>query len=261
MPENPNDQIPQRTEPAIQPDAAAPVEPEVEEVAVNPTEQLSETLSNPATVQAVIEFLAEEDLTIDDVTVTAGFWGWSAGADCATIELGSKEYFVSPNAETTNALAIALVKQDLEQNPEIFSPNFIESYINLDRLRRDLWSDVSNQIYESPDSYGIQAEIPEEEFDENDNVTNQEEIDAATEAGVDEEAVEAKVTEILADPLEYLRDIYGPDAVKEAIRIAGINIDEAAEDAVAADGDGHFLASYDGNVNSLPSGGDYWRHN
>ena len=60
----------------------------------------------------------------------------------------------------------------------------------------------------------------------------------------------------------YLRDVFGDqDAAKQAIRIAGIDTDAAAEDAIAADGAGHFLSSYDGEVHDLPHGGQYWRHN
>jgi hypothetical protein len=71
---------------------------------------------------------------------------------------------------------------------------------------------------------------------------------------------EAKTNEDLKDPMAYLEEMYGrEDAVQQAIKIAGINIDAAAEDAVDTDGPEHFLASYDGNTYELDQGWVYWR--
>src|SRR5208283_4883576 len=114
----------------------------------DPSVKLEEVLDNPATIVAVTEFLKAEDLDILDVEVKQGFWNWSEGAECATIELGSKEYFVSPDSETTTRLAIALVKNDIDSEPGIFGA-FLEQYINRDRLRNDLYSDVEEQVRES----------------------------------------------------------------------------------------------------------------
>ena len=62
--------------------------------------------------------------------------------------------------------------------------------------------------------------------------------------------------------MDYLEDIYGKgDAVKQAIEIAGIDIDAAAEDAVDTDGAAHFLSSYDGNSYTTKGGLVYWRTN
>jgi hypothetical protein len=66
----------------------------------------------------------------------------------------------------------------------------------------------------------------------------------------------------LSDPMEYLEDIYGKeDAVKQAIKIAGIDIDAAAEEAVNVDGPAHFLSSYDGSSYNTKNGLVYWRRN
>lgn len=243
-PTNPQDPNVRRDEPAV----GGPQDPELEanerahqglpeeDAGVEtPAERLEATLSNPATIKAVLEFLQQEGLTLDEVEVEEGFWGWSEGAEIAHITQGSMDFYVSPDDETTTRMAITLVTNDLQENPEIFNQSFIENYIDTDRLKRDLWSDVEEMAREN------MRESGEEE---------------------DDDAVERQVEQELADPMEYLRGIYGnEDAVKQAIRIAGINIHEAAEDAVAADGEGHFLSTYDGNVHDLPGGGQYWRHN
>jgi hypothetical protein len=77
-----------------------------------------------------------------------------------------------------------------------------------------------------------------------------------------EEVAEKMTEERLKDPIAYLEDIYGAeDAVKQAIEIAGIDVDAAAEDAVDTDGAAHFLARYDGNSYETKSGLVYWRDN
>ncbi|MGA8297090.1 MAG: hypothetical protein WB770_08625, partial [Acidimicrobiales bacterium] len=76
-----------------------------------------------------------------------------------------------------------------------------------------------------------------------------------------EELAEKQVEVELEDPMRYLEDICGDDAAKEAIRIAGIDIDAAADDAVDTDGWEHFLARYDGNSHETASGLVYWRVN
>src|SRR5208337_2514830 len=56
----------------------------------------------------------------------------------------AKEYNVAENYDQAYALAVAVVKQDLEQGPELFDKDFIESHINTDKLRDELMSDVTD---------------------------------------------------------------------------------------------------------------------
>jgi hypothetical protein len=60
--------------------------------------------------------------------------------------------------------------------------------------------------------------------------------------------------------MEWLEEIYGRggEAVKEAIRLVGINVEEAAEDAIRQDGWQNYVSSYDGNSYDLPSGAVYF---
>jgi hypothetical protein len=62
------------------------------------------------------------------------------------------------------------------------------------------------------------------------------------------------------DGMEWLEEIYGRggEAVKEAIRLVGINVEEAAEDAIRQDGWQNYVSSYDGNSYDLPSGAVYF---
>ncbi len=182
------------------------------------------------------------------------------------VDWGVEEYHVAENYDQAYALAVAVVKQDLESEPELFNKDFIESHINTDRLRDELESDVVNMRIEDledmadrrPDDFwkdyereGFEA--PEENEDGERPEPTHNEI---------EELAQKQAEEQFQDPMEYLEDLYGKeDAVKEAIRIAGIDVDAAADDAVDTDGWEHFLARYDGNSNTTDSGLVYWRVN
>jgi hypothetical protein len=177
-----------------------------------------------------------------------------------------KTWNVVESEEVFRDLALEVVKQDLEQEPEIFEKSFLEQHINMDRLRRDLESDVLNSRIDDltdladrhPDDFWDEyehegLEAPEEDEDGERPEPEQEQI---------EELAERQVEAQLRDPMSYLEDIYGrEDAVKQAIEIAGIDIDAAAEDAVDTDGAEHFLARYDGNSHETSSGLVYWRDN
>ena len=208
---------------------------------------------------------------------------------------GRKTFYVVRDSDVEEELAKAIVKQDLEENPEIFERNFIESHINIDRLRRELMSDVEEGIRENFESEirrhpmefmkDNDIDIPEpseaqlrkhaeDMSDENDSAgeiyKRLKEMDAedqwseiGEEPEVDEREVEKVVEETakaqLRDPMDYLRDIYGDDAAKRAIEIAGIDIDAAVDEAVSTDGASHFLSTYDGSTTEGPDGIIWWR--
>jgi hypothetical protein len=182
------------------------------------------------------------------------------------VSLGRKEWRVVENEDQERELALEVVKQDLEQEPEIFNKDFIERHINPERLRKDLWSDVFDMRYEdltdmaerSPDDFWREWEreglgdSPEEDEDGELPQPSSKQI---------EELAERTAEEQLRDPMSYLEDIYGNEAAAQAIKIAGIDIDAAAEEAVDSDGPAHFLAHYDGKSHTTESGLVYWRTN
>jgi hypothetical protein len=174
---------------------------------------------------------------------------------------GGKEWKVIENHDKMYDLAIQVVTQDLEEEPENFNKEFIEHHINTDRLRRELESDVqtmaeedlremsSRQFWQTAERY--LDSVPEEDG-EGEMPDPEDYIDD----------VASKIAEErLKDPMEYLDEIYGDEAAAKAIEIAGIDIEAAAEEAVDTDGAEHFLARYDSNYYTTPSGFVYWRDN
>lgn len=207
------------------------------------------------------EFKIDEDEL--DISEERGLSGFGAGTVYEVTIAGSrtgKEWQVVESTDQMRELAVEVVKQDLESEPEIFNRDFIEQHINMSRLRRDLHSDVRDMNEESlrdmrdRDFWRTATdyiEVPEE--DEDGDMPDPEDFI--------EDVAEAMTEEQLKDPMSYLEDIYGDEAVEQAIKIAGIDIDAAAEDAVDTDGAEHFLARYDGNYHETKNGLVYWRSN
>jgi len=223
---------------------------------------------------------------------------------------GGREWLVAEDTDAAYKLAVAAVKQNLEHEPQMFGADLLASHINMDRLRRDLHSDVASGHYDRLESldaedfwreaegeglspkYVVNWDNPHasgtlsgEYDDENDAEAAGADWKAEMVAADDdpEEAEDAYGYEVvlrdptsseiddlaermadgeLRDPMQYLADIYGDkEAVEQAIKIAGIDEDAAAEDAVDTDGWEHFLSRYDGNSYETASRFVYWREN
>lgn len=227
---------------------------------------------------AILEEMSKAlDIDVEELNIKESHLGDFGAGTVYEITIkggGHKEWNVVADSDQERELAIEIVKQDLDQEPEIFNQDFIESHIDTDRLRRDLESDVLNmnietledrdadEFWREWEQWGL--DLPEDVYEEDEDEEDPDEHgDARDPTSSEVEELAGKQTEDqLKDPMEYLEDIYGKeDAVKQAIRIAGIDIDAAAEDAVDTDGAGHFLSSYDGETHETDGGLVYWRHN
>ena len=193
-----------------------------------------------------------------------------------TLENGN-EYLVFDTYDDAEKEAISRMEEDIDNDPGLFSAGFLENYIDEDRLREALDSDVtdSERDYVSDQSDEDLEEILEkaglldiddikEELDDlQNNMDNEEnnakvreiknrisELDQERRDKIEEakeEYIENIVDEKLQDPIEYLKEIYTEEeAIKHAIEWGGINSREAAEAAVRDDGVASKLAGYDG---------------
>lgn len=90
-----------------------------------------------------------DDLTIKETSAPAGV----GDSKVYLVEYAGggphgKEYYVVENDDAAEELALASVTHDLEENPEYFNQSFIESHIDEERLRRDLYSDTLSSTEE-----------------------------------------------------------------------------------------------------------------
>lgn len=208
----------------------------------------------------------ELDADPEDLDLDEGGKGFSSfGVDSFwLVELGKRSWVVARDQDALRDLALAVVTQDLEETPEMFGQDFLESHINVDRLRRDLHADEVNsnteyfndmrdrELLAEANRYGCDADAYIEEDEDGD-----EELDRD---GLIEELAEAKATKDLKHPVDYLTDVMGQEeGLATAIKIAGIDVKAAAEEAVDSDGPEHYIGSYDGHSHELHCGWVYWR--
>ena len=219
--------------------------------------------------QVLGEIARALDIDRDELTIRNGS-SPSGYGDAYTITThgGHKDWIVMRNDDEFDDAAVEVVKNDLQESPENFEPNFIRSHINMDRLKRDLSHDLSDSNTDyvndlEPERFWKEAsdrglDIPDD-------------VQASLDAGDDpreptgaeeDEFAEDMTDEQLKDPIGYLEEIYSKEeAQAKAAEIGGIDLDAAAEEAVRVDGAAHFMCSYDGNYETSPSGFIYWRHN
>lgn len=198
-----------------------------------------------------------EALSIDESSLA------SFGEEAFTVKAGRQEWTVVKDDDVAEQLALAVVKQDLEQEPEIFNRDFIESHIDMDALKEwvhdaamedEYASEIARsdpgRFWEEAAHWGIDVPEPDEDGNMPDDVDDKY-VEALQRMIADDKA---------EDPMAFFEDIYGSnEAQKYAIEAVGIDIEEAAQDAVDTDGWQHFLSRYDGNAYETASGFMYWR--
>jgi len=171
---------------------------------------------------------------------------YSDWGNAGSVTVDGTEYNIIENEEEAERIAIEIVKNDLQQEPEIFDIDFLKDYIYITN------SDI-DQILADEENY-IRERI-EDEYSH--------EIDDEEEGDIDEvidEKVERELSELenwlRNDPVGYFVDEMGYYTIEDLLQqsFISIDIDKAAERAVAADGWAHFLSLYDGNYETTPGG-------
>lgn len=149
------------------------------------------------------------------------------------------------------------VRQDLDDNPEIFNQDWLLSHIDVGEAE-----DFFRQVYNEW-NYGYAEDI-----------RNESASDPEFENRLEEEMSDAGVDDI-DDFVEYMtqRQIdegeggythyafnFGEDEAKKLVMEHNlIDKEVAVEEAISTDGWEHFLSTYDGNYSELPSGAVYFR--
>jgi hypothetical protein len=264
---------PRQQAPTPAPAAPAAVEPEEEAGIASPEmdarAEIELEVSDPETIEAVIEFLREENLLERVYQVIDGFSNWDAAANMATVKVGRSEYVIAPTESDAEQLALEMVRGQLESDPDLFSKSWLEGYISEDKLRDYLRHDVEEDVRRDPEAYGWEPPSEDEEEEEEredvkprrrriEKEQYQMDFDPEPPEPTDE-WVEEKVEDILEDPMEYMRGMYGDEAEKHAMDWVGFNEDEAARDSLSAEGAAYFLSPDEREIHHLPSGGVWWK--
>ena len=174
------------------------------------------------------------------------------------------EWKLYKSEDDARAAILNQVRDDLQSQPEAFNKDWLEGFINMDRLKDYLSEEARNIEWlldeseqEQVDYLIKQGLLNEEDFynEENDFVDNEDLREAGLEAFREKKAAEF-------DPMEWFQDVYGKDeAMKYAVEAVGIDVDAAAESAIQADGWIHYAHSYDDTYTDLHTGAVAWRTN
>ena len=167
------------------------------------------------------------------------------------------EWTVWKSEDDARAETLNSVRDRLETEPESFTQDWLQNFVNQDRLKdylseeaRDIeWlTDMNEQ--EQVDYLIKQGILNQEDFynDFDEFMSNEDLLEAGREAFREKKAADF-------DPMEWFRDVYGRDeAMKYAVEAVGIDVNAAAENAIDTDGWVHFANSYDGNSFNLENG-------
>jgi hypothetical protein len=214
-------------------------------------------------VNAMMKALGAPEDQKEDIAASVKEGQYQSWTNCYSITIDGTEYTVLSGEDAADQLAKDLVKQDLEQEPENFNPNFIRQHLYVTDTDRRLIAQ------EDADSYvdDLDEDRVIEEADMKDEYEAAEDDEKAKETILYNareklrEEISERVEEGLKDPIEYLVNEQGIYTVEELMKqhFIHIDVDEAAEDAVTTDGWAHFVSRYDGDYSTTPEGFVYFR--
>src|SRR3990167_9352605 len=164
-------------------------------------------------------------------------------------EKDGEEYIFIESEEIAEAIAIDQVKEDLEEDPGMFTQTWLQDFIYIsDTDKRLLCNDEEDNIREM-----ITEDTNIEDYE------NEEEYNNAIDEAVNTRLEEYRTS--LENPIEYFVNEMGMFTIEDLMKQSwiNINIDEAAKDAIKVDGWAHFLSRYDGEYETTENGIVYFR--
>lgn len=200
----------------------------------------------------VSNFVKETGTSVEDVRD-----GDHMGNDIGkTLEMeDGSEYVVYDNYDDAEQAVKENIRQQLEDEPELFNQSFIESHQTISetnaRLFGNDFGDMMvedrdlDELKEMADDYGI-------EYDEDvDDDKLKDELSYARSKEVTETILRDGLRSFLVDDEGIVSD----DEFQEQYgKWLHLDIDSAVDDALDSDGLGHFLSSYDGDYKELKDG-------
>jgi hypothetical protein len=242
----------------------------------DPGEEAIRLLAGNWVFGALRDFAEKENIDEDDIVIDDG-WSEDYGYDPAHPEaarvlkvlVGNKEYLIFRNNDEAEAFTLNIIRDDLESEPDIFNQDWLRSFIDQDRLAREIgdpyedWEDEVNSLdYEEllerleKESYVDYADPVFYKKNGEPRVKNK--VRAKALDAVRDEYIEKEKPAV--NPMDYMEEMYGKEqAAAEALKMAGFDVDAAAKSALQADGWPHFINRWDGNSEELENGAVYCR--
>ena len=181
----------------------------------------------------------------------------------AEVEAEGQEFLVFDNYEEAERFARGRIEDYLESEPTLFSPDFIRQHLYMTIIDKQLSAREEADFW--VDSYTSDDDILEyvgldSEYEDADDEDKEAILERAKEEARDK--YEDEMIDKYDDVFGYFSDELGY-GIEDILNIPTVHIDynEAARDAVIADGVAHFLATYDGDEIELPNGMYAYRTN
>lgn len=190
-----------------------------------------------------------------------------------TITYNDDEYSVVKDEDTAEDIALALVKQDLEDESELVDRDFLLDNIDLvaaESFFREIYDEFNESyardIMGEGDTIGeydnrliqemVERGVVDEDTTKSEDFDPEDYIDKFVENMTDEQIEEGN------GGYDYYAFNFGEEEATKLIFDNNlIDIDEAAQNAINVDGWRHFLCHYDGESSTTPAGFVYWREN
>ena len=162
---------------------------------------------------------------------------------------GEREWMVFKDRSEAKEAAIDEVYRNLENRPQHFRDRFLRSFIYVpDDTANQIAKEDARALYEGHDEEEIVEEAHAHGFDTDDPQKARRKLE--------EKRADDYYDRIKDDPMQFFvgdRGMYSEETLLQQDFIE-IRKEEAAEQAVRADGEAHYLDHYDGKGIELPSG-------
>lgn len=224
--------------------------------------------------QSLYEFYLEQDADPFEFKISEEFGDYNPADKNSTtmFKLRSthavEDWLFFKNEDIAEAYAVELVTADLQSDPELFNQNWLQQFIDMDKLRAAVGDPHEDWEYEVRDlNYTdlLDKLVAEDYVQADDPLFFTAAGDPRPENTERREAIDQAMTDYIenekptVDPWEFLRDIEGDKALEAAIRMGCLDVDEAAKSAVSIDGWPHFVNRYDGSSETLENNSVYCR--
>jgi hypothetical protein len=171
---------------------------------------------------------------------------------------GDVEYRVFITEEDAENIAVEQVTEDLQANPDYFNQDWLMNYIDgrdffeeqLTEMNDSYVQDIESETYKTKYANRLIDELVENGLMDEDDAESDNAEELADDLKYDYVALltQEKLEEG-NDGLDYFINNFGEQETYKMVMDNNlIDIEEASKDAVATDGIGHFLSSYDGET-------------
>lgn len=173
---------------------------------------------------------------------------------------GDAEYIVYQSETDAEQDAYSRIEDDLRENPEYFNQDWLSDFIDENRVYEiieEMSDNYANDIVDEESDMGYANRLIDEMVEW--NVITEQEAKEEDAEDLEFNHMGEFVLQLTNDKrdsygssFDYLKSEFGDEeAFLMAMNNDAIEINEAVEDAVATDGLGHFMSSYDGEAIDL----------